>query len=237
MLAFAICPSAIPPGASQWPVRTRSVPSGTSACCWAWCLLRHAWRPARPRRRGRGPTWTPTRGCAWRMPPRRRAITTLALSMYQAAADSAPNDTALQLRCATGLARNGQHRRGAGSAARAAEGASARQRPAARAGGDLRGDRAAQPGDRQARRGAGGAARRRRRAAGQGGRPRPAGPSRRSATPVPPDAGARPGRPGDQQRPCGVADDRGAHARGAGGAGAVRRVGSVSRNGCESIWG
>ena len=32
----------------------------------------------------------------------------LALSMYQAAADGAPNDTALQLRCATGLARNGK---------------------------------------------------------------------------------------------------------------------------------
>jgi Flp pilus assembly protein TadD len=32
----------------------------------------------------------------------------LALSMYQAAADNAPNDTALQLRCATGLARNGK---------------------------------------------------------------------------------------------------------------------------------
>jgi len=32
----------------------------------------------------------------------------LALSMYQQAADSAPNDTALQLRCATGLARNGK---------------------------------------------------------------------------------------------------------------------------------
>ena len=32
----------------------------------------------------------------------------LAVSMYQAAADSAPNDTALQLRCATGLARNGK---------------------------------------------------------------------------------------------------------------------------------
>jgi Flp pilus assembly protein TadD len=32
----------------------------------------------------------------------------LALSMYQQAADSAPNDTGLQLRCATGLARNGK---------------------------------------------------------------------------------------------------------------------------------
>jgi Flp pilus assembly protein TadD len=32
----------------------------------------------------------------------------LALSMYQAAADGAPNDAAPQLRCATGLARNGK---------------------------------------------------------------------------------------------------------------------------------